>query len=116
VEVTVTLAKNPAGVAALLDATTGHGDVIVAINDLVADGHDPSWIYDAPFERLRGRTVWCDGRRALDLAVRLEVAGVTWRLARDHTTFPAEVVADGPVQVIANYTAFTEWSRRGVPA
>ncbi len=47
----------------------------IAINDQVADGRDPSWLYDVPFEVLAGRAVTCLGSRRLDLAARLDYAG-----------------------------------------
>ena len=50
--------------------------VIVTINSNAADGRDPSWLWDVPFERLRGRTVVATGDRRRDLAVRLLHAGV----------------------------------------
>ena len=45
--------------------------VIVTINSNAADGRDPSWLWDVPFERLRGRVVVATGDRRRDLAVRL---------------------------------------------
>ncbi len=106
--VTLALAKNPAGFAALLDeveSTTG--PLWIAINARVADGLDPSWLYDAPFERLRGRTVFCFGDRRLDLATRLEMAGVNAVVVTDK----APAAHDGRIWALANYTAFAEWLR-----
>ncbi len=93
------LAKNPAGFSAML-ATLGQGrdDVWVAINARVADGHDPSWLYDVPFELLRGRRVYCFGERRLDLAARLDYAGVDYVVVRDEGTLPA---SDSVVDVLA---------------
>ena len=49
------LAKNPAGFAAMLFTVADDvSDVWVAINAQIADGRDPSWLYDVPFEMLRG--------------------------------------------------------------
>ena len=48
----------------------------------IADGLDTSWLWDVPFERLRGRTVVATGERCRDLAVRLRYAEV------DHTVVP----------------------------
>jgi len=103
------LAKNPAGVAALVaelaDATD---EVWVALNANGADGRDPSWIYDAPFEKLAGRRVRCLGDRRLDLATRLEVDGVDAVVCDE-----SSLERDGdPVTLIANYTAFQEWLER----
>ncbi len=48
------------------------------LNDLNADGHDVSWVWDADFELIapRVRRVTCSGTRAAELAVRLKYAGV----------------------------------------
>jgi UDP-N-acetylmuramyl tripeptide synthase len=116
VPVRVMLAKNPAGARALLETISdATSDVVVSINDNVADGHDPSWLYDAPFELLSGRVVWCHGTRALDLATRLECDGVEFRLADDDARFPSSVRSDGPVDVIANYTSFSWWLEHSAP-
>ena len=53
--------------------------VVVAINARIADGQDPSWLWDVPFERLQGRLVVATGERSRDLAVRLHYAGVEHR-------------------------------------
>jgi len=101
------LAKNPAGFAAVLPLVrAGACDLWIAINDQVADGRDPSWLYDVPFEALAGREVSCLGERRLDLATRLDYAGVAARVVDDRAT-----LAHGasPVWLIANYTAFSEW-------
>ncbi len=102
------LAKNPAGVDALLEPGAKFSDdVVVAINDGVADGRDPSWLYDAPFDRLVGHRVWCDGSRALDLQVRLHYADIDARMFD-----PQQLPREGTIDVIANYTAFHQWLGR----
>ena len=103
------LAKNPAGWDELLDLVAGSdAPLVVSINARVADGADPSWLWDVPYERLAGRSVVATGDRFRDLSVRLRYAGVA------HTTEPDPVhavtkAADGThavVDVIGNYTAF----------
>jgi UDP-N-acetylmuramyl tripeptide synthase len=106
------LAKNPAGFAALFDALEKNThDIVIEINDRVADGHDPSWLYDAPFEKLRGRRVWCSGTRALDLATRLHYGNVDFELLSDL----AAPVGIEPIDVIGNYTAFAMWHKESEP-
>jgi UDP-N-acetylmuramyl tripeptide synthase len=75
------LAKNPVGMnealrTLFLDGEPKH--LLMALNDLDADGRDVSWIWDADFERVAGhlRSLVVAGRRAEDLAVRLKYAGV----------------------------------------
>lgn len=107
------LAKNPAGFSAIIESVReAPGDLWVAINARVADGHDPSWLYDVPFEQLRGRRVWCWGERRLDLATRLYYAGVDFVVVDDES-----LVARGetPVSLIANYTTFSDWMARSTP-
>jgi len=107
------LAKNPAGFDALLSSVEpDNSDVWIAINARDADGHDPSWLYDVPFEKLRGHLVWCLGDRRLDLATRLDYAGVEFRVVDDLNELPHEQRA---VELIANYTAFSQWLARSVP-
>ena len=133
------LAKNPAGWAELMDLLDGgRSAVVVGINARVADGHDPSWLWDVEFERLRGRFVVATGERAADLGVRLRYAGV------EHATVPDQFHAlsvaaakpmdpsdgrleyaedsdgrpgyagnsDRRLEYVGNYTAFQELRRR----
>ena len=104
------LAKNPSGFAAMLATLPEDGaDVWVAINARVADGHDPSWLYDVPFELLRGHRVYCFGDRRLDLATRLDYGGVDYVVVDDDATVPP---SKGTISLLANYTAFHDWLAR----
>ncbi len=80
-ELTILLIKNPAGaneVLRTLALEPGELDLLVVLNDRIADGRDVSWVWDADFELLAGkvRQVTCAGSRAAELAVRLKYAGV----------------------------------------
>ncbi|MEA2615570.1 MAG: hypothetical protein QOE72_1353 [Chloroflexota bacterium] len=82
-ELRILLAKNPAGLDVVLRTADelGHARTyLIAINDLVADGRDVSWLWDVDFERLARSPlrphVVASGRRAHDLAVRLKYAGL----------------------------------------
>jgi len=100
------LAKNPAGWLETFDLLApAPAPVVVAINAHIADGKDPSWLWDVPFERLAGRRVIATGERARDLAVRLHYAEVEHRRVDD---LVEAVTAAGPgdVDVVANYTTF----------
>ncbi|MGH9918963.1 MAG: MurT ligase domain-containing protein [Nitrososphaerales archaeon] len=130
----VMLAKNPAGWRELLDLVCpGARPVVVGINARVADGRDPSWLWDVPFERLRGRQVVATGERCRDLAVRLHYAEVPHRTVRDEVAAvrAARTAADNAqeaasgtasgsasgsaqtvVDFIGNYTAFTDLAAR----
>jgi len=112
-EIRLLLAKNPAGFDALLSTVAAQPvDVWVAINANIADGRDPAWLYDVTFEELKGHVVWCLGARRLDLATRLDYAGVEYRIVDDLSTLPA---TSQPVDLLANYTAFQEWMSRSAP-
>jgi UDP-N-acetylmuramyl tripeptide synthase len=107
------LAKNPAGFTAMLDTlTTSVEDVWISINARLADGHDPSWLYDVPFEALLGQRVFCFGDRRLDLAARLDYAGVEFVVVDDETLLPA---SNEVINVVSNYTAFQDWREWSTP-
>ncbi len=79
---TLALIKNPAGVNEVLKTILETGtakSLVLAINDLAADGRDVSWLWDADFARLADgqvKKIVCAGLRAADMAVCLKYAGV----------------------------------------
>jgi lipid II isoglutaminyl synthase (glutamine-hydrolysing) len=80
--VSILLVKNPAGANEVLrtlrlESQGRDLDLLLALNDRIADGRDVSWIWDADFELLAEsvRTVTCSGRRAAEMALRLKYAG-----------------------------------------
>jgi UDP-N-acetylmuramyl tripeptide synthase len=100
------LAKNPAGWLEVFDFLRPPPlPVVVVINARIADGRDPSWLWDVPFERLAGRLVVASGERSRDLAVRLRYANVEHVHAPDPVLAVAATGAPS-VDVVANYTAF----------
>jgi UDP-N-acetylmuramyl tripeptide synthase len=83
----ILLIKNPVGanevfrtLAAEHEAGSADGglDLLIALNDRIADGRDVSWIWDADFELLAGHAgrIVCSGTRAAELALRLKYAGI----------------------------------------
>jgi UDP-N-acetylmuramyl tripeptide synthase len=107
------LAKNPSGFAAMMATLAEDGsDVWVAINARVADGHDPSWLYDVPFEMLRGHRVYCFGDRRLDLATRLDYGQVDFVVVDNDELVPT---SKETISLLANYTAFSDWLARSEP-
>ncbi|MCU1462276.1 MAG: hypothetical protein JWO37_2351 [Acidimicrobiales bacterium] len=110
VPVRLLLAKNPAGWAEALDLLRGApAPVVVGINARIADGRDPSWLWDVPFERLAGRFVVATGERGRDLAVRLHYADVEHAFVDGYRAALRAAAADGPhVDLAANYTAFQD--------
>jgi len=106
------LAKNPAGWWETITMVAPSDDpLVLAFNSDGVDGRDPSWLYDVPFHRLSGRRIIVVGRRATDLLVRLEMDGLP-RVERARNLAAAlTALPPGPVDVIANYTAFQDARR-----
>jgi UDP-N-acetylmuramyl tripeptide synthase len=105
------LAKNPASWSELLTVMPpAPTPVIITINANAADGRDPSWLWDVPFEKLRGRTVIATGDRRCDLAVRLLHADVDHVVVEDPydpaAELPQEVRDLAVIDCAATYTAF----------
>lgn len=108
----ILLAKNPAGWTEVLHHVAPEpGGVVIAVNARVADGKDPSWLWDVPYELLRGHPVAAAGERALDVAVRLRYADVDHIVERDPVR-AADALAGDEVTVIASYTQFSALYRR----
>ena len=109
------LAKNPAGWVEALEMTRPGLPVVVAVNARAQDGRDPSWLWDVPFEVLQGRQAVATGERSRDVAVRLRYAGVEHvrvdDLAAAVRAAAARAASRGPVEVLANYTAFQGYRR-----
>jgi UDP-N-acetylmuramyl tripeptide synthase len=111
----ILLVKNPAGANEVLRTLVlepGEHDLLVVLNDEIADGRDISWIWDADMELLAGRArrVTCSGTRAAELALRLKYAGVpVERIAVEPDLEPAldGALADGTgaLYALPTYTA-----------
>jgi UDP-N-acetylmuramyl tripeptide synthase len=130
-EVHVLLAKNPAGANQSLRTITADGhqfDLVVFLNDGIADGRDISWIWDVDFELLTGhlRSLTASGVRAWDMALRLKYAGLAELPNVEHNAARAlraairNAPAGGSVYVLPTYTAMLEvrdilgrWAGRG---
>jgi UDP-N-acetylmuramyl tripeptide synthase len=104
------LAKNPAGWVEALEMTRPGLPVVVAVNARAQDGRDPSWLWDVPFEVLQGREAVATGERSRDVAVRLRYAGVE-HVRVDDLADAVRAASPGPVEVLANYTAFQGYRR-----
>src|SRR5437588_700427 len=105
------LAKNPAGWAEALELIRpAPMPLVVGINARVADGRDPSWLWDVPFERLQGRLVIATGERGRDLAVRLRYAGVEHRFVDGYAS-AVRAAGASDLDLAANYSSFQDARR-----
>jgi UDP-N-acetylmuramyl tripeptide synthase len=88
--------------------------VVIGINARIADGRDPSWLWDVPFEQLAGRPVIASGERCLDLSVRLHYAEVAHEVVPDllGAIQQAGAASDERVDFVGNYTTFFELAAR----
>ncbi len=119
-EVVLLLAKNPTGAnenVRTLMLEPGQHDLLVALNDRIADGRDVSWIWDVDWEQVlpRVRRLTVTGERAHDMALRFRYAGMDMDLLHiepDHAVaLPsalAAVPAGGTLEVLPTYTAMHE--------
>lgn len=113
------LAKNPAGWLEAFDVVgaTGRGGgapvvggtdpILLAVNAQGPDGRDTSWLWDVDYRVLAGRRVLVTGERKIDLAVRLEADEIPFDLV-DDVDAAVDAVRQGPLDIIANYTAFQQ--------
>ncbi len=105
------LAKNPAGWLETFSLIDGPpAPVLLSVNARSADGTDTSWLWDVDYTRLAGHPIFVVGDRKLDLAVRLEVAGLQFRVCAD-VDEAVRSAPPGKIEVIANYTAFQDLRR-----
>jgi lipid II isoglutaminyl synthase (glutamine-hydrolysing) len=120
------LIKNPAGanevVRTLVDAGKP-AQVLVALNDEIADGRDVSWIWDVDFEPLMEglAEVIVSGSRAEELALRFRYGGVApdrinvvKELGRALTRGIDRTPAGGELVVLPTYTAMLALRRIAV--
>jgi UDP-N-acetylmuramyl tripeptide synthase len=121
-KVRLLLGKNPAGWAEMFGMLApAPAPVVIAINARAADGKDPSWLWDVPFERLSDRVVVATGERRHDLAVRLLYADVAHTTVVDPWAagaLPGSVgdvglAGNAALDAVGTYTAFRELLRRG---
>jgi lipid II isoglutaminyl synthase (glutamine-hydrolysing) len=122
------LAKNPAGANELIRTLATESrpkQLLVALNDRIADGRDVSWIWDVDFELLAGHVqgVVTAGTRAAEMAMRLKYGGVGGERLEvagsiDAGLDRALAGGEGPVYLLGTYTAMLELravlERRGV--
>lgn len=114
------LIKNPAGFAQVLDTfLVGRTEprVMIAVNDLPADGRDVSWLWDVPLESLAPvhPEVVTAGTRAYDMALRLHYAGTEASVASSVDDGISRLLAGlppgGNAYILPTYTAMLQVRR-----
>lgn len=114
----IMLIKNPAGTNEVLRTLASDPlsqDLLVVLNDQIADGRDISWIWDADFEQLAQsqRVIICSGSRAVELGLRFKYAGfdpecISVQLRLDEA-LAASLESDGErLVILPTYTAMLE--------
>ncbi len=101
------LAKNPSSWALIIQELAGSGrSLVIAQDDQAADGTDPSWLWDVPFEQLVGSPIATAGTRSLDVAVRLQHAGCRPVAVESTVEAAARSLPGDEVVVAASYSIF----------
>ncbi len=111
------LVKNPAGFTQVIETFLvgrKNPQVLMAINDLDADGRDVSWLWDVPLEALVSSypTIYTGGTRGADMALRLHYAGLESRGSETLEMAVTELIEGTPeggtAYILPSYTAMLE--------
>ncbi|GAA5529835.1 MurT ligase domain-containing protein [Herpetosiphon gulosus] len=117
-QVLMALIKNPIGASETVRMITNGSqtplNLLIAINDKIADGTDVSWLWDADFEALVGHTqrIVVSGTRAADMANRLKYAGIEPQQLQVEPdlaqAFDLAIANDVELTLLPTYTAMLE--------
>ncbi len=119
--VILSLSKNPAGfnqAISTVNTDDRKKDVIIAINDLVNDGKDVSWLWDVDFHKIKDEnlnTLSTTGIRVYDISLRFKYAGIDVDMMTDSMKAAVEAALrtdSEVVYILVNYTAL--YSTEGV--
>jgi UDP-N-acetylmuramyl tripeptide synthase len=108
-QIELVLVKNPASFTqALSSYNSKDSNIMIAINDNIADGRDVSWLWDVNFKPLAGHNIAItSGKRAADMALRLSYDGI--QTANIEPSLPKAVrllsEMNGPKVILSTYTA-----------
>lgn len=109
-KVTIQLIKNPAGTNEILKGVNVDSNILIAMNNLEADGTDISWIGQVDFEKLANHTkeIVLTGLCAKDMARRLdEISIKDYKIIEDIKTAVSYVgnFSDKDITILTTYTA-----------
>ncbi|MBX4191003.1 MurT ligase domain-containing protein [Candidatus Saccharibacteria bacterium] len=111
-QIELVLVKNPASFTQALSSYSTKGtNLMIAINDNIADGRDVSWLWDVNFQPLAGQTVAItSGKRAVDMALRLSYDGTNTTTIEPSLTKAVKLLSEtsGPKVILSTYTAMLQ--------
>ena len=119
-EALIQLIKNPAGAGEVLKTIDLNSNILIGINNNIADGTDISWLWDTDFSRLKDAKglLVTSGIKAKDMAKRLVDAGVSEDkiIVEEDVQKAVEIVAgsdnkDAKVTILPSYTVLMKLSR-----
>jgi UDP-N-acetylmuramyl tripeptide synthase len=122
-QVFLVLVKNPTGFNQVLRTVSlepGPKNLLLVLNDQIADGRDISWVWDVDFQHLQGQmgAVLVSGLRAEEMALRLKYAGfavtpdcVERDLARALDKILMATPLGGTLYILPTYTAMLSLQR-----
>jgi lipid II isoglutaminyl synthase (glutamine-hydrolysing) len=115
------LIKNPAGFTQVIETflvSRPELQVMMAVNDLDADGRDVSWLWDVPLEALAvsAPKVFVSGIRGADMGVRLHYAGIEAELVQGFDECLDAIIKatpdGGDAYILPTYTAMLDIRKR----
>lgn len=111
-QIELVLVKNP---ASFTQALSSYGakdtNLMIAINDNIADGRDVSWLWDVDFKPLAGqRVAVTSGRRAGDMALRLSYDDINVANIEPSLQKALKLLGEmnGPKVILSTYTAMLQ--------
>lgn len=111
-EIELVLVKNPASFTQALSSYNAKvANLMIAINDNIADGRDVSWLWDVNFEPLGGQKVFLtSGKRAADMALRLSYDEIQTGRIEPSLSKALKILSEknGPKVILATYTAMLQ--------
>jgi UDP-N-acetylmuramyl tripeptide synthase len=108
-EIELVLVKNPASFTQALSSYSKRDtNLMIAINDNIADGRDVSWLWDVNFLPLSGQEACItSGRRAADIALRLSYDDIKTKNIEPKLPIALKMLSQqtGEKVILATYTA-----------
>ena len=111
----IILIKNPTGANAVINILRkiNNKNILIALNDKIADGTDVSWIYDTDWEKVGDvKQIVCMGTRRYDMAIRLKYAHIETGKIKTAVNYLSQIASmkskDDYIYILPTYTAMLE--------